>query len=136
MGFADDVLKIVAKQKQEINNAIEIIATDLFTSIVKLSPSKAIGSRFSTGLFINNWKASANSIDTGITSAKNAYGVTSLGTLEGVLQQNVWLEKDGYISFTNSLDYANIVEKIGWRITGPYAMVAISIKNIANKYGV
>ena len=141
--FADQVAKVIAKQKKEIDEACCRVVRELMHSIIDYTPvGKEWYGNFhntSPGTLVNNWQPAINSLST-YTQQRPGPSKTGARRRVDMTVVNGTFLKDGYVTFANSTPYANLAENIGWMppkwsgATGPYAMVRKSIAEIKSKY--
>lgn len=142
--FTDSISKSVEKTKKQIDWTMTKIAKDLFVSIVNYTPVGNPDVDPHPGLLVNRWQVGLNSVNTNVQQRPSPTKSGPLRRIDGQVQRGIFL-KDGYISFTNSSEYAWRAEWGGWnsgatagegRWTGtePYHMVEKSLIDIASKY--
>lgn len=141
--FANSVRANSKKALKRVNAKCYEIAKELFTSIVKLTPSPLNPGPYADGFLVNQWyPAEGNyfSEELGPDSDISANGMGSLTRIQN-LQGNVFSGKDGVLTLANNAHYAYRAEALGWPQTdgwsgriGPYRMVALSIQKIGAKY--
>jgi hypothetical protein len=122
-----------------VNNKVYSIAWELFTTVVKLTPSKANPGPHAKGLLANQWYPQEGSASTARSNAMSDNGAGSLARIQAMLGGTEFLGKDGKLTLTNNIDYAILAETEGWqppkwRGTKPYMMVAKSLQIIAAKH--
>lgn len=142
LGFGASVRATANKQLAQVNQKIMDIALDLFITVVKLSPTHPMA-KYSKGEFINNWMAMANGVDRTTRSAKSYDGMASLTSIAALKSMNTFLGKDGYVTLSNNVPYAGLVEYEGWKPernprwsgrVGPYAPVRKAFIRVVPKY--
>jgi len=152
MGFADSVKKNSARVLAETNTKCYTIAKELFTRVVKLTPSPANPGRWAEGLLANQWYPAEKDYSGEVGTDTSPNGAASISRVQA-LNGQVFNKHDGTLTFVNNLPYAYRAEAIGWpshegynggknketsggfQNTGaPYRMVALSIQYIAAKY--
>ena len=126
--FADSIKANIANIKQDISKELIHVAASLFKDVVGGTPSptditRGRESPFSLGLISNQWYPAYNKKSGELTSSKDDVGFNSLERIMALQGGNYFLGKDGTLTLTNNVPYANQVESIGWRSTPPYAMV-------------
>jgi hypothetical protein len=134
MSFSGSLRRNGNKALLDVNTKCYAIARELFTSIVSLSPSPAIGSLWSEGLLVNQWyPKNGQGFSSEYTAVTSDYGA---GSLSRVAQFNglEFKGRDGAVTFANNSHYAYQAEAIGWDRTKPYRMVAKSLQKIGAKY--
>lgn len=142
LGFAASVRATANKQLAQVNKKITDITLDLFITVVKLSPTHPMA-KYSKGEFINNWMATANGVDYSTRSARSYDGMASLTSIAALKTRDVFLRKDGFVTLTNNVPYAGLVEYEGWKPernprwsgrVGPYAPVRNAFIRVVPKY--
>lgn len=139
--FAQSISLNIGKMEQAVNDKIYAIARELFTSIVKLTPSPSQrDAPTAKGLLVNNWfPKDGPEFSSETTTSTSPFGAASL-TRINQLRGNSFLRDDGTVTLSNNLHYAYRAEVLGWpsppwsgRI-GPYRMVALSMQATAARY--
>jgi hypothetical protein len=135
MGFADSIRLHNAKVKQEVNDKIVSIATELFTEIVEGTP-------VDKGILINNWYAGTGKSYNGSYNENSASkdGMSSRMQIASLRAYTGFVGRDGSVSLSNSTPYGFRAEYAGWPTptwsgqVGPYAMIAKAFVKVAPKY--
>jgi hypothetical protein len=150
MSFAQQVEAAVKRRQLEINNKIVSMAAELFTAVVDYSP-KQPAAQFSKGEFINNWRAAVGRTDTSTTKARNSSGLESRASIAKMTASSAFyafMGKDGHVTLSNSVSYAELVEYKGWpkpefsgtqggdKKGGPYAPVRNAFIAVVPKFKV
>jgi len=140
--FTASLEKNINKALAEVNDKCYIIAFDLFTTVVSLSPTQP-SAKYAKGHFINNWYSAAN-VFFFPTSPSTSYDcMASLSNFVALKSTRVFHGNDGFVSLSNSLSYARNVEYDGWKQSenpswsgnvGPYAPVRTALLMTAPKY--
>ena len=142
LGFAASIRAKADKQLEQVNTKINDIASDLFTTAVKLSPTKPMA-KYAKGEFINNWMAMSNGVDSGTRSTRSYDGMASLTSIAALKTKSTFLRRDGFVTLTNNVHYAGLVEYEGWKPErnprwsgriGPYAPVRNAFIRVVPKY--
>lgn len=142
MGFADSIRKNSTKQLREVDNKITDMAVELFDTVVFCSPHQPLA-KYAKGEFINNWVAVANGESSQTISAKSMTGEDSLRSIERFKGMSTFLGTDGYVTLSNNVSYAYLVEYAGWpqsinprwiNNVGPYAPVRNAWTIVVPKY--
>lgn len=139
LGFAASIRATTQKQLAQVDKKINDIALDLFTTVVALSPTKPMA-KYAKGEFINNWMAKANGVDTTTRSGRSFDGMASLTSIAALRAKKTFLGKDGYVTLSNNVHYAGLVEYAGWKPprwsgrVGPYAPVRNAFIKVVPKY--
>lgn len=131
--FSDSVRKNVQEMLQIIDTKCYEVSYNLFMAIIQNSPS-FVGvpkARFSKGEFINSWMAGSNSFSSATTSVFSDTGVDSKAQVVELKNSNTFLGKDGYVTLSNNVSYAETVEYLGWNKTPAYAPVAKAFLQLA-----
>jgi hypothetical protein len=142
LSFSESIAAGKARLLKEANDKCYLIATELFESIVVLSPSPSNPGPWATGLLANQWyPLEGGSFSSALTGATSATGADSLGRIRSLRQKGKeFLGKDGVLTLSNNVPHAALAEYIGWLpprwIPGhaPYRMVSISLQKIVAKY--
>ena len=141
MDFTESIAKSIAKIENQVNESITEIATELFTKVVDKTP-------VDSGRMKNNWYVAFNSYsDESNNESKHPSGSASLTRIAKIKTSNMFLNKDGFVSLSNSsrgnppsknypegFFYPYLVEYIGWKHKPPYRTMAISLMEINAKY--
>ena len=143
MGFADNLKKNIQSVQHQVNNSIVETAQQFGNKLLDYSPLGADAlymGAYAKGLFINSWYVGENNFDPTVGTSPDPSGSASKSRISGLKGSQVFLNKDGYISFSNNLSYAYRVEVLGWPSgtdsvsgwswtgsVGPYAPVRNSI---------
>lgn len=131
MSFGKSIGAAVGRRKQEVNKAIIGMATELFTAVVNFSPVQP-AAKYAKGQFINNWRIGINGTDNTTITAKSMLGANSRAGIVMMSKSLAFLNRDGYVTFSNNTHYAALVEYKGWpqsinprwiNNVGPYAPV-------------
>lgn len=118
-----------------VDVAVTKIAKELFKGVILRTPVYQ-------GILINNWMPMKNGYNESTTEQKgNAAG--AIAKVEAIITPGTFLNKDGFVTMTNSLSYAYRAEYLGWpekdgwsgRV-GPYRMVGLSLTEISARYPV
>lgn len=142
--FTESIAKSTARTKKDIDYTITSIAKELFKCIVNYTPVGNPEVDPHPGQLVNSWQVGLNSINTNVQQRPSPTKTGPLRRIDGQVQRGIFL-KDGYISFTNSSEYAWRAEWGGWnsgvtagegRWTGtePYHMVERAFIDVASKY--
>lgn len=124
----------------EVNQKCYQIAWELFTSVVRLTPSPANPGYWATGLLANQWYPKAGSPSNAKGSDVSPNGSASLSRINGMMGGMEFYGKDGKMFLNNNVPHAYRAEALGWPApewTGrvkPYRMVARSLQATAAKY--
>lgn len=134
----------------EINRDVYHIAWDLFTTVVRFTPSPSNPGKYASGLLANQWYPSEGTPSAAHTTSRNSHGAESLARIDAMRRGGTaFYEKDGRVTLTNNSEHAYRAEALGWpkpRWRGkegdggygggnkPYRMVARSLMLIAAKY--
>jgi len=111
--FTDSLKANITRVQTEVNFKINAVAYNLFTRIVNNSPHVGDGP-YVAGHFVANWFPAVNSFDTTITGT-TSNGSDSLARIESIIKPSTaFFQKDGYVSLSNNLSYAQRVEFLGW----------------------
>lgn len=115
------------------------IAWELFTSVVKKTPSPTNPGRFAKGLLANQWYPQERSASAARGAATNPSGADSMTRINAIMNGTEFYSKEGKITLSNNLDYARQAESVGWnpprwKGTAPYRMVALSLQATVAKY--
>ena len=141
--FADQVAKVIAKQKKEIDEACCRVVRELMHSIIDYTPvGKEWYGNFhnaSPGTLVNNWQPTINSISLQYQQRRGPNKTGAHKRIDTTVVNGSFL-KDGYVSFSNSTPHAYLAEVTGWPAprwsgtVGPYEMMWKSILDILTKY--
>lgn len=114
MGWADNIKrKLNQDAMQAVNDKIIDEAIVLGTLLVANSPEKP-EAEYAKGLFKNSWYVAVNEFDPTVGTQADMSGAGSLARIASLKGTNWFAQRDGFISFTNNLDYAFRVEFAGW----------------------
>ena len=141
MSFGKSVAATAEKMKRQVNEHTLKVASELFTTIITNTP---IGLSDTKGQLINNWHLGTGrgQYNYGIRSAYNTSAMASRNDVAKLRSLSEFLNKDGEVSFSNSVHYAFRAEYAGWPApkwsgkVGPYGMVRNSLTAVAAKYKV
>lgn len=135
--FADSVKANCQKILEEVDKKSYFIVSQLFTSVVMLSPSPSNPGETAKGLLANQWYTQIGTEpSTELSSATSPYGSDSLARINSLANQKIFFKKDGAVTFTNNVPYGILAEKLGWTggswsgKVGPYRMVDLSFVKI------
>lgn len=135
--FADSVKANCQKILEAVDKKSYFIASQLFSSIVYLSPSPSNPGETAKGLLANQWYPQiGTSASSSLSSATSPYGSDSLARINSLANQKIFYGKDGAVTFTNNVPYGYRAEKLGWLDApwsgkvGPYRMVELSFIKI------
>lgn len=139
--FAQSVNSNSWKIMLDVNEQVYKVARELFTSIVKLTPSPIQREAATAkGLLVNNWfPVNGSEFSSATTSSTSDYGAGSLTRIKALSGFN-FFRKDGTVTLSNNLDYAYRAEVLGWPSppwsgrVGPYRMVALSMQAVSARY--
>lgn len=149
--FTQSILAHNRKAMARVNDKCYEIARELFSSIVRLTPSPSSPGPQADGLLVNNWfPMDGVTFSQDKTDTESNNGAGSLGRIRSLKGRQFFL-KDGAVTLANNLHYAYRAEVLGWpkkdgwsgsssgrydgRIDGgPYRMVARSLQAVAAKY--
>jgi len=139
--FADSIRDSGRRALLATNDKVNQIAYELFTSVIKLTPSPSHPGKFAEGHLANQWYVEYGGFSDELSSATSPNGADSLARASAVRTGKAFLGKDGSVSLTNNLSYAYRAEALGWPeadgwagVTGPYRMVGTSLQYVAAKY--
>lgn len=128
----------------KINLTCYEIAWELFTSVVKLTPSPSNPGQYAKGLLANQWYPAENSASSARSSSIDSNGSGSLDRINAFAKGGVeFYCKDGKVVLANNMPYAYRAEVLGWPKednpiwsgkVGPYRMVSRSLIAISAKY--
>ncbi len=139
MSFGASVRKTANKQLAQVDKKIEDIAIDLFQTAVRFSPAQPTA-QHSKGEFINNWNAATNGYNRAKRGSYSSSGTGSFNSINGLRGGKAFFRKDGFVTLTNNLPYAGLVEFKGWQApkwsgrVGPYAPVRKAFITVVPKY--
>ena len=147
MSFADDVKKWQEKALQAANAATCKVFEELSNSVVALSPTQALGAKYSQGQLKNQWYAAVGPTPSGaVSSATNDSGADSLARIKASIAQKPFFGKDNVLTLANNTEQAIYAEVLGWKPgegtngwvwsndVKPYRMVALSTSKIKGQY--
>lgn len=138
MGFADSVRATASKMQQEVNDKAIVIATELFTTAVVLTPVSD-PKQEKRGELINNWMTGVGISVKSYNPSFNISGRASLQGISTLKSTEEFLGKDGTVSITNIVEYGYRAEYAGWpaprwKNSKPYAMMRNALTEVAPKY--
>lgn len=124
--------------EQRIDFACTKIARELFNEIIEKTP---VGESPTRGTLVNNWQAGVGVFNTQFQSRPGPDKQGAKRRMELIITKGSFLGKDNFVTLCNSTEYAWRAEFGGWepprwKGTPPYAMVRLSLAEIASKYGV
>lgn len=144
MKFSKSLRANIDKVLWRINVKCYMLADELFTSVVQLSPSPSHPGPYAYGWLANQWYPDTNGFSEELDSRQSDTGADSLSRIHEMFARtrgSIFDKRDGNITLTNNLSYAYRAEALGWPESegwsgqiGPYRMVALSIQQIATKY--
>lgn len=127
------------------NNSVCNVFEEVGSGCVTESPEPNVAG-YAKGLLKNSWYVQVNGIDNTVGTIPNVTGADSLSRIKAVITTLPFYGKDGYITVTNSLDYAYRANYLGWpegegtngwvwsgRVPA-YGMVEKAITNAKAKY--
>lgn len=140
--WKDEILKAKAEALEHVNRVCYDITWELFTQVVKLTPSPTNPGDYSKGLLANQWYPQEGALPSSAKSTiTSPNGSNSLDRINSIAKSGrEFYMKDGVVTLTNNLDYAYRAEVIGWPKPewtgkiGPYRMVEKSLILITAKY--
>lgn len=134
LGFAASIRINGNAILEKVNKEVNRIAWELFTNVVRITPSPSYPGKYAKGLLANQWYPSAGTASNSKGSATSPNGSASLSRINALVpSSNEFLGKDGKLILANNLDYAYQAEVLGWTRTRGYRMVAISLMAVAAK---
>jgi hypothetical protein len=137
--FSDSIKNNIQKILEDVNTQVTTTAVNLFTDIVESTPSPTFNvnhPNFAKGLLSNQWYPSiGNDFSSELTDDTSPTGAASIERVNELQGTTEFLGKDGSLTLTNNVPYAQLAETIGWRkedgytgAIGPYRMVFLSIQ--------
>lgn len=134
LGFAASIKFNGSAILQKVNEEVNRIAWELFTSVVKLTPSPSFPGKYAKGVLANQWYPSTGNASAAKGTDRSPTGSASLARINAVVKSsNEFLGKDGKLTMANNLDYAVQAERLGWARTKGYHMVGKSLIAVAAK---
>ena len=136
--FASSVKDSIKIHMEDINKRLTEFTADTLRDVVEMSPSEPIGSKYAIGLLKNQWYIAFNSRSHQYSEVADQAGTQSLAEVQKVIGSKVFLNKDGFVTFTNKSPYGVFAEKLGWypnpdhphwKGTPPYAMMDRAVTN-------
>ena len=148
MTFLSDIKAFREKALQQASDNNNKIFEYLAKQAVLLSPIPPGNSGiYAKGHLKDQWYASVSSPDKSTSSSASADGAASLSRIDSLLATKPFYGKDATLYITNSVHYANLVDKLGWKAgldiasgwiwTGnakPYAITETTIAKTLLKY--
>lgn len=143
LNFSASIDRNIQRIQKEVNDKCYKITIDLFLRIVALTPSPTQRrAEHATGLLVNQWYPAIGNVWSIERSDEiSDSGEGSKSRIRGMRGGGEFYAKDGRATLTNSVPYAYRAEKLGWPKAdgwsgkvGPYAMVALSLQEIAARY--
>ena len=148
MAFLDDIKAFREKALQQASKNNSEIFEYVSKQAVLLSPTPPGNSGiYATGHLKDQWDASVSSPDKSTGSSASMDGAASIGRIDSLLAIKPFYGKDATLYITNSVSYANLVDKLGWKkgldITSgwiwtgnatPYAITETAINKTLLKY--
>lgn len=135
MGLFEQSVKAASRTiLEQVNTKCNQITWELFTSVVKKTPSPANPGPKAKGLLSNQWYPSIGSASSSRGTSLSANGADSLSRIAALAKGIEFIGKDGRAILANNLDYAVQAEETGWPRTVPYRMVALSLQAVGAKY--
>lgn len=138
--FATSIQLSTTKILAKVNEQVYRIAWELFTNVVKFTPSPSNPGPHAKGLLANQWYPKAGSASSEKSIATSGTGAGSLSRINAMMGGKEFLGKDGKLTLTNNMDYAQRAESEGWPRPkwsgkiGPYMMAARSLQATVAKY--
>jgi len=117
-----------------VNRKCYEIAWELFSSVVRKTPSPDNPGPKAKGLLANQWYPQEQGASAARGTSKSRDGSSSLARIQAMMNGTVFYDKDGKFTLTNNMDYVEQAESAGWKRTPPYRMVALSLQATAAKY--
>jgi len=137
MGFADSLKKNIDNRFKEVASKIVEVFQVTGGVVVSFSPTQP-GAPHAKGEFINNWFPMLNGESSDTTSTFDFSGTGSLSRIQNFGQTaEVYFSKgkDGYMTLSNNVDYAYLVEYSGWPSgKPPYAPIRNSIPVVVTMF--
>lgn len=133
MSFTDAINLGIEKVMRAVDKKCYSITFDWFTAVVRNTPVLK-------GHLINSWypqvgRGFSNEVETSYSKT----GSASLSRINALANSGTFYKKNGAMTMTNNLDYSRRAEYDGWPTpqwsgkVGPYAMVRLSLLNVAMK---
>lgn len=134
LGFASSIRANGDAILRQVNKEVTRIAWELFTSVVRLTPSPSYPGKYAKGVLANQWYPSAGVKSTAQGTDRSPTGSGSLSRINSLVPSSTeFLGKDGKLFLSNNLEYAYQAEVTGWARTRGYRMVAISLMAVTAK---
>jgi hypothetical protein len=136
MKFATSIRNNSKVVLSTINRRVYTLAFQLFTNVVRFTPSPTNPGDTAIGLLSNQWYPSVGTPSTALGTSHSSNGGESLSRINSMMNGMEFLGKDGKIYLSNNVPYAYRAEVLGWPKSedgkptawsgrvGPYAMVA------------
>lgn len=139
--FSNSLRANINKALLRVNGRCYDIAKELFTSIVRLTPSPSNPGHHAYGKLANQWYPEVgDGFSEELDGRLSDTGADSLARIQA-MRGTAFNKQDGAVTLTNNLSYAYRAEALGWPVkdgwsgqVGPYRMVALSLQAIAAKY--
>ena len=133
-GFAASIKSNGEAILHKVNKEVYRIAWELFTSVVKLTPSPSQPGKYAKGVLANQWYPSVGAASTAVGSDRSPTGSASLTRINTITRSgSAFLGRDNKLTMANNLDYAVQAERLGWVMTKGYHMVGKSLIAVAAK---
>lgn len=139
-GFADSIRRNIERVQREIDAKCYAIFADLASTVIYKCPVLR-------GNLINDFWAASNSfnftthtpIDADLNSKIGAHsdvtGGGSLGRIKDVEKLGTFYGKDGFLTFSTSVNYAYKIEYLGWsKVKAPSGFMRNSLTIVAAKH--
>jgi len=150
MSFLSDIEAFREKALQQASKNSSDVFEYVSKQAVLLSPTPPGKSGiYATGHLKDQWYASINSPDKSTGSSASIDGASSIGRIDSLLSTQPFYGKDATLYITNSVHYAYLVDKLGWKAgldiasgwiwTGnakPYAITETAIAKTLLRYKV
>ena len=139
LSFAASIRGNGAAILQKVNKEVYRIAWELFTQVVKFTPSPSQPGRFAKGVLANQWYPSVGKGVSTVGTDRSDTGAASLERINAFCKGTEFVGKDGMVTLSNNVPYAYNAEVEGWPAPEwsgkikAYRMVARSLIAVAAK---
>lgn len=122
--FGKDIAEWAQETHKWTNKTAAAKARFVYKEVVLQSPSAGL-TKYSTGHFLHNWRLSSKA-PVEIELSGTASVPTKTSEINSFIDDS-YFQREEKVFFSNSTEYLDQVEYLGWQRTPPYAPVARAI---------
>lgn len=115
MAFLDDIKAFKEQSLQQASKNNNDIFEYVSKQAVLLSPTPPGKMGYAQGHLKDQWYASVSAPNMATSDSASMDGSASLGRIDRLLTTKPFYGKDAILYITNSVSYANLVDKLGWK---------------------